>query len=102
MRQITGIGSGLSFGQAMTRDVRALSAATRDFGRAASLPASMLAALGGRAVYNLQKTGNTIQAVTDITDEQRASLEEYMRSTRISPSRTRRLPRRHLSLPAPA
>lgn len=80
LRSITGIGRGLSFGKALTNDMRALTNATRDFGRAAAVPASMLAALGGRAVYNLQKTGNTIQAVTNITDEQRASLEEYMRA----------------------
>lgn len=80
MRQLTGMGRGLSFGQAMTRDVRALTGATREFGRAASVPASMMAALGGRAVYNLEKTGNTIQAVTGMTDDQRASLEEYMRA----------------------
>jgi DNA-binding transcriptional MerR regulator len=80
VKSLTGLGRDMSYGRAVTADVRELGAATRDFGRAAGIPAAMLTALGGRAVYNLQKTGNTIQAVTGITDEQRASLEEYMRA----------------------
>lgn len=80
MSRLTGLGREMSFGAALAQDVRELGAATRDFGRAAGAPAAAIAALGGRAVYNLQRTGNTIQAVTGITDEQRASLEAYMRA----------------------
>ncbi|MGQ2906749.1 MAG: phage tail tape measure protein [Aliihoeflea sp.] len=80
VKALTGLGRNMSYGAAVAADVRELGAATREFGQAAGVPAAALAALGGRAVYNLQKVGNTIQAVTGITDEQRASLEEYMRA----------------------
>jgi hypothetical protein len=74
----------LTLGGAITRMRTEVAAAARDFkrhaddlSRAVSLPVSILTGFGARAVYEYQKVGNAVQAVTGMTDEQRASLEAY-------------------------
>ncbi|WP_043061760.1 phage tail tape measure protein [Brucella anthropi] len=42
-----------------------------------SMPAGFLTFFGARAVYDFEKTSNALQAVTDITDEQRKSIQSY-------------------------
>lgn len=42
-----------------------------------SMPAGFLTFFGARAVYDFEKTSNALQAVTDITDEQRKSIQNY-------------------------
>lgn len=42
-----------------------------------SMPAGFLTFFGARAVYDFEKTSNALQAVTDITDEQRKSVQSY-------------------------
>src|SRR5690606_21610418 len=74
----------LTLGGAITRMRTEVAAAARDFkrhaddlSRAVSLPVSLITGFGARAVYEFQKVGNAVQAVTGMTDEQRASLEAY-------------------------
>src|SRR5690606_14554984 len=76
----------LTLGGAITRMRTEVAAAARDFkrhaddlSRAVSLPVSILTGFGARAVYEFQKVGNAVQAVTGMTDAQRESLERLAR-----------------------
>ncbi len=42
-----------------------------------SVPLMFAGGFGAKAVYDFEKIGNAVQAVTDLTDEQRKSLEDY-------------------------
>lgn len=42
-----------------------------------SMPAGFLTFFGARAVYDFEKTSNALQAVTDLTDEQRKTIQNY-------------------------
>ena len=61
----------------MARNVRQMGKSGAEAGRAMSLPMTLLGTMAGRAVYQFEKAGNAMQAVTGITDEQRKSLENY-------------------------
>jgi Phage-related minor tail protein len=47
---------------------------------AATLPMSLLAATGAKAVYDFEKAGNAVRAVTEMTREQRLEIEKLARA----------------------
>lgn len=72
----------LTVGAAIHRTARDLRNAGREFKRhadsvasAISLPVGLMAGFGANAVYQFEKMGNAVQAVTGMTDAQRESLE---------------------------
>jgi hypothetical protein len=89
---IRGIGSAvdstnarrLAIGGAVTTMVNDVSKATGTLRRnmhnmttGLSMPAGFLTFFGARAVYDFEKTSNALQAVTDLTDEQRKTIQNY-------------------------
>lgn len=89
---IRGIGSAvdstnarrLAIGGAVTTMVNDVSKATSTLRRnmhnmttGLSMPAGFLTFFGARAVYDFEKTSNALQAVTDLTDEQRKTIQNY-------------------------
>ena len=74
----------LVLGGAIARMKTEMVAAARDFkrhaddlSRAVSLPVSLITGFGASAVFEFQKMGNAVRAVTGMADEERASLEAY-------------------------
>lgn len=91
-RSITGIGQAvdqtnarrLAIGGAVSTMVNDVSKATRRLQKnfhnmtsGLSMPAGFLTFFGARAVYDFEKTSNALQAVTDTTDEQRKTIQNY-------------------------
>jgi hypothetical protein len=58
-----------------------------NFASSVSAPMGLMAAVGGRAAYQWAKVGNELQAVTNMTDRQRRSLEGIARSQIGDPTR---------------
>lgn len=81
IRQLVGVSekvavAGRGTGKAVARDIGMVNRGVQRITSSAAMPIGLLGALGARTVYQYQKVGNAMQAVTGITDDQRKQVED--------------------------
>ena len=80
IRQLVGVSekvavAGRGTGKAVARDIGMVNRGVQRITSSAAMPIGLLGALGARTVYQYEKVGNAMQAVSGITDDQRKEVE---------------------------
>ena len=67
--------AGRGTGKAVARDIGMVNRGVQRITSSAAMPIGLLGAMGARTVYQYEKVGNAMQAVSGITDDQRKQVE---------------------------
>ena len=68
--------AGRGTGKAVARDIGMVNRGVQRITSSAAMPIGLLGAMGARTVYQYEKVGNAMQAVTGISDDMRKGIEE--------------------------